>query len=40
MPDKHWKTRAKSNDVVTKCHLRQSAFYIDFFDPDIQIPEM
>ena len=28
-----------SNDVITKFHLRQSAFCIDLFDADIQIPE-
>ena len=31
--------RAKGNDIIINwCHLRQSAFRIDFFDADIQIP--
>ena len=29
----------KIDDVITKLNLRQSAFCIDIFDADIQIPE-
>ena len=37
--NKHWKARAKGNDVITNVDLCQSAFHIDFFNADIQIPE-
>ena len=37
--NKHWKTRAKDNDVITNLIPVQSAFRIRFFDADIQIPE-
>ena len=37
--NKNWKTCAKSHDAINyQCHLRQSAFRIDFFEADIQIP--
>ena len=36
---KHWKTRAKGNDVITNVTSRQSALRIDFFPADIHIPE-
>ena len=36
---KHWKTRAKGNDVITNVTSRQSALRINFFPADIQIPE-
>ena len=37
---KHWKTRAKGNEIITNVTSHQSAFCIDFFPADIQIREM
>ena len=36
---KHWKTRAKGNDVITNVISANQHSGIDFFDIDIQIPE-
>ena len=37
--NKHWKRRAKGNDVITNVISGNWAFRIDFIDADIQIPE-
>ena len=37
---KHGKTWAKGNDIITNVTSANQHFCIDFFDADIQIPEM
>ena len=37
--NKHWKTRAKGNDVITNV-ICATQHFADFSDADIQIPEL